>query len=218
MKIKLANNSKYSFEEVMLAKSNGGAFVTYQWIIPTPIIKPVRRLSKVYFIPKEMKKSTYASQFNLISLIIGWWGLPYGPLEVYNSIVLNNKGGIDVTDDVYLNIDESGYKNGYFNLLKRSSKFVHPGKDETKELLKVFKPLVHSGLLKSLPIVGIYIDCGENEMPHTILGFNEDIKNKKGEIEKAIRKRFRSHYAYELRQLNDDSMLMDFLAKQGKEL
>ena len=61
------------FEEVMSSKSEGGAFVPYQWIIPTPVVSPVRRLSKVYFIPNGVNKSAYAFRFNLTSLSLLFW-------------------------------------------------------------------------------------------------------------------------------------------------
>lgn len=208
----------YSFEEVMLAKSQGGSFVTYQWIIPRPIFYPVRRLSKVYFIPKGMNKSKYASKFNLISLIIGWWGLPYGPFAVYNSVTLNNNGGIDVTEDVYLNLDKTGYSRGRFELIKSVTKFVALQKSEQRELSKVFKALLESNVLKHEPVVGLYIDCEQGIEPYTIIGFNENIQNKTDLIHKAIRKRFRSHYTYELIELREDSHLAKELSKQGFKL
>ncbi|WP_107037468.1 hypothetical protein [Brumimicrobium mesophilum] len=69
MEIKFANNNSFTFEEVIEAKNNGGSFVTYQWIIPLPLFYPVRRLSKVYFIPKGGNQAKYAKKFNIISLI-----------------------------------------------------------------------------------------------------------------------------------------------------
>jgi len=218
MEIKLANHLNYTFEEVMSAKSNGGTFVTYQWIIPTPIFFPVRRLSKVYFIPRDMDKSTYAQKFNILSLLIGWWGLPWGPVAVYKSIVLNNTGGVDVTDDVYLNIDRTGYSNGRFQLTKSATKFIHPPKSEAKEHLKVFTSLIDSSEINFLPIVGVYIDCEEGVEPYTIIGFDEDISLKKELIAKAIGKRFSKHFVYELIQLNKGFSLSEQLSSQGLQL
>lgn len=36
----------------------------------------------------------------LCSLLLGWWGLPFGPLFTLAAVFLNLKGGTDVTDEV----------------------------------------------------------------------------------------------------------------------
>lgn len=218
MEIKLANHNNYTFDEVISAKTNGGAFITYQWLIPIPVFFPIRRLSKVYFIPNGMKKSKYAKKFNIITLLIGWWGVPWGPFAVYKTIGLNNSGGIDVTDDVYLNIDKTGYLNGSFELKKSFTKFVHPPKSELKELLKVFTALIESKEIKEFPIIVVYIDCEEGVEPYTFIGFSQDIVRKRDLITKAIYKRFRKHYKFELVQLNNGFSLSQELTTQGIKL
>lgn len=215
MEIKLANHHKHTFDEVISAKNNGGCFITYQWILPRPLVHPVRRLSKVYFIPSGTDKAKYARKYNIISLLIGWWGLPGGPIAVHKSILLNNSGGVDVTDDVYLNLTKNGYLNGRFQLKQSFTKFTHPPKSELKEHLKIFKALKESNEIKNLPIIGIYIDGEEGIEPPTIIGFTENIGMKRSLITKAIYKRFSKHFEFELVQLHNGYSLSKELSTQG---
>lgn len=218
MEIKFANHNQYSFEEVMKAKDNGGSFVTYQWIIPLPLIYPIKRLSKVYFIPSGQKKSAHALSFNIVSSIIGWWGFPWGPTAVYRAISINRSGGVDVTADVYLNLTEEGYAQGKFKLEKSAIHFAEPANSELKELRKVFQGFIDRYELKKMPIVGLYLQDKANSKSPTIIGFHEDISNRKEEISKAIYKRFFKHYQFELIHLENPPNDYIELENQGVQL
>ncbi|RYM34554.1 hypothetical protein ERX46_04050 [Brumimicrobium glaciale] len=218
MEIKLANNNSYTYEEVKAAENNGGSFVTYQWIIPLPLFYPVRRLSKVYFIPKDGNQAKYAKKYNIISLIIGWWGLPFGPIFVNRSVRLNNNGGVDVTEDIYLNLDRTGYDNGRLEIVKHFTKFIHPSKSEIPEYKKVFKKLIDEGILKSQPVIGLFVDTEKNVEPYIIIGFNEELKGKEELISKAIYKRFYKQLKFELVDLNSDFEFKEALLTQGLNL
>ena len=38
--------------------------------------------------------------FTAISLLVGWWGIPWGPIYTVQTMVMNLKGGKDVTREV----------------------------------------------------------------------------------------------------------------------
>jgi hypothetical protein len=40
--------------------------------------------------------------FSLISLVLGWWGFPWGPIYTISSLVTNLGGGKDVTSEVVM--------------------------------------------------------------------------------------------------------------------
>ena len=202
----------------MEAKNDGGSFVTYQWIIPLPLFYPVRRLSKVYFIPKGGNKAKYAKKYNTITLIIGWWGLPWGPIFVNRSLYLNKKGGVDVTDDVYLNIDKVGYDNGRLEMDESFTKFIHPSSSEIKEYKKVFDALKGDGTLTKQPVIGLFVDTEKHVSPHIFIGFDEEISGKEDLISKAIYKRFYKQLEFELVNLNTEFELKESLISQGLNL
>ena len=44
--------------------------------------------------------------YTLISLLLGWWGIPWGPVYTIGSIFNNPTGGKDVTGDVLAAMQE----------------------------------------------------------------------------------------------------------------
>lgn len=218
MEIKLANSYQYSFEEVMLAKDSGAKFVTYQWFVPLPLFRPSRRLSKVYYIPSNKSASSYAWKFNVISLIIGWWGLPWGPIFVFRSIRLNNSGGVDVTKDIYLNINKSSYKNGRLLIKSTTAEYLHPSRTDIKEYTKVFKNLLEEGVILDAPIIGMNLNTEDNEEPFLLIGFDEPIEEIEHIITAAIYKRFFKHTRFELINLNGNFKSKETFISQGLKI
>lgn len=188
----------------MAAQNKGGRFVTYQWFVPLPIFHPTRRLSKVYYIPSGKNPAAHAWKFNLICLIIGWWGLPWGPIYVLRSIRLNNLGGVDVTEDVYLNINKASYEAGRIRIERTAVAFVHPQKSDAKEFRKVFQALIRDGVIKNPPYIGIDLNADENEQDYFLIGFEQSINGVEQQISDAIYKRFFKHTEFMLFELNAD--------------
>jgi len=77
----------------------GGKFVMYQYCISLLIIT-FRRPSNIYFIGHEDNAIVKGLPFTLLSLLLGWWGIPWGPIYTIQSIWINFKGGKDVTKEV----------------------------------------------------------------------------------------------------------------------
>lgn len=81
----------------------GGKFVMYQYCISLLVIT-LRRSSNIYFISREQNASLKGLPFTLLSLLLGWWGIPWGPIYTIQSIWINFKGGKDVTKEVLASI------------------------------------------------------------------------------------------------------------------
>ena len=77
----------------------GGRFVVFQYCISI-LVLTFRRSSNVYFLPGGASAVGKAAPFTLISLLLGWWGIPWGPIWTVGSIVTNLRGGKNVTADV----------------------------------------------------------------------------------------------------------------------
>jgi len=78
---------------------NGARFVVFQYCFSI-IIMSFRRNSEVYFIRKDESTLKYSIESTLLTLIFGWWGIPWGPVFSIGAIVTNLKGGIDMTKQV----------------------------------------------------------------------------------------------------------------------
>lgn len=77
----------------------GGRFVMYQYCISLLVIT-FKRSSNIYFISHEQSAVVKGLPFTLLSLVLGWWGIPWGPIYTIQSVWVNFKGGRDVTQEV----------------------------------------------------------------------------------------------------------------------
>jgi hypothetical protein len=88
----------------------GGKFVTYTYCISF-IMMSIKRSSGIYFIKSEENSFLSGTPFTLISLLLGWWGIPWGIIYTLECLFKNTNGGQDVTDKVmrYLQQQTKGH-------------------------------------------------------------------------------------------------------------
>jgi hypothetical protein len=89
----------------------GGRFVMYQYCISLLVIT-FRRSSNIYFVSHEDNAVVKGLPFTLLSLVSGWWGIPWGPIYTIQSIWVNFKGGKDVTNEVVASMVSTSQKSG----------------------------------------------------------------------------------------------------------
>ena len=77
----------------------GGKFVMYQYCISLLVIT-FRRSSNIYFISHDQNAVVRGVPFTLLSLVLGWWGIPWGPIYTIQSVWVNFQGGKDITKEV----------------------------------------------------------------------------------------------------------------------
>ncbi len=77
----------------------GGKFVVYQYCISI-IVMTFKRGSDVYFIKSGESAVGKGVKYILLSLLFGWWGIPWGPIYTIGSLITNFSGGKDVTQEV----------------------------------------------------------------------------------------------------------------------
>jgi len=84
----------------------GAKLVFYQYAISV-LVMSFRRSSDIYFIPAGESAVKKGLQWSLISLVAGWWGIPWGPIFTIQSLVTNFKGGKDVTAELSARLTQS---------------------------------------------------------------------------------------------------------------
>lgn len=77
----------------------GGRFVIYVYTISI-IVMTFKRSSGVRFLKAGESGFLPALPWTLITLMVGWWGIPWGPIYSIQSIYRNAVGGVDVTDQI----------------------------------------------------------------------------------------------------------------------
>jgi hypothetical protein len=77
----------------------GAKFVLFQYCISAVVIT-FRRPSDIYFLRQGENAAARGLPFTLLSLVAGWWGIPWGPIYTIQSVYNNSRGGKDVTQAV----------------------------------------------------------------------------------------------------------------------
>jgi hypothetical protein len=84
----------------------GGRFVVFQYCISLIFITFLRS-SNIYFLRAGENGSQHSGGYSMLSAILGWWGIPWGPIYTIQALATNSKGGIDVTADVLASLGVS---------------------------------------------------------------------------------------------------------------
>ena len=77
----------------------GAKFVVYMYTISV-LVMTFRRGSDVHFIRAGESAVTRGLFYTALTLLLGWWGIPWGPIYSIQSLVTNLGGGKDVTDEM----------------------------------------------------------------------------------------------------------------------
>ncbi len=96
-----------SVNQLYQSLNGGGKIVIYGYCVSILAIT-FRLLSSPHFVKPNERLSKYRLGYNIRSLILGWWGLPWGPISTIDMIKINfkNGGGIDVTADILTKLNE----------------------------------------------------------------------------------------------------------------
>lgn len=79
--------------------SNGAKFVIFEYCISI-LVMTFKRGSDVYFIRSGESTLSKSIGYTLLTLVVGWWGIPWGPIYTIGSVYTNLSGGKDITQDV----------------------------------------------------------------------------------------------------------------------
>ena len=96
MKIKGIDN--LSLNEIRDEVSRGGKFVMFTYCISI-IVMTFRRSSDIYFVRAKQSSVKYGWPYMLISFLVGWWGIPWGPVYTIQAI-FGAFSGKNLTADV----------------------------------------------------------------------------------------------------------------------
>ena len=97
--MKIKNIEGLSAEDLQKENDRGGRFVYYAYTISLLVVT-LKRTSGVYLVKKGENEKVKGLPFTILSLLFGWWGIPFGPKYTLQCIRTNINGGKDVTDEV----------------------------------------------------------------------------------------------------------------------
>lgn len=88
--------SSMSPQELEFEIQRGGRFVVYQYCISLLVVT-FRRNSPVKFLRAGENATVQGLPFTLLTLVLGWWGIPWGLIYTPQIIYKNLNGGTDIT-------------------------------------------------------------------------------------------------------------------------
>lgn len=102
---KIVGTDGMTATEINMELQKGGKFVIYQYCVSV-LILTFKRSSDIYFIRADENAVSKSLVFTLLSLVAGWWGIPWGPIWTITTVVTNLRGGKDVTAQVVASLNQ----------------------------------------------------------------------------------------------------------------
>jgi hypothetical protein len=106
---KIQGVSGMSADEVAFELNRGAKFVVYRYCISLLVITMLRS-TDIYLVPAGQSRAVKGMPWTLLTLVMGWWGIPWGPIRSVQSLWTNLKGGVDVTAEVANGMKLTGVK------------------------------------------------------------------------------------------------------------
>jgi hypothetical protein len=98
-----------SASEIQLELQRGAKFVVYTYCVSL-ILVTIRRPSEIYFLRPGSSRVRQGLASSVVTLLLGWWGIPWGPIYSVKALVENFRGGKDVTADFLPRIQPASVK------------------------------------------------------------------------------------------------------------
>lgn len=94
MEIKNIEGLKVS--DIKLLVQQGAKFVVFPYTVSF-ILMTLKKNSSIYFIRPDENTFKYSFGYVLLNLVIGWWGIPWGPIYTIGALYSHITGGKDFT-------------------------------------------------------------------------------------------------------------------------
>jgi hypothetical protein len=220
MKQKIKIDKPLTFEELQAEIKNNSRFVVFQYCISIMFAVTLRRFSPAILISPNSSISKYKRRYDFITILFGWWGFPWGPIHSMRSLNINRKGGLDVTNDIMLNISKDDLIRNEVDLKLTNELFCKPDKWDAKS----FKIAIHKDFefdynIKQL-VIGLFVNTEKGIAPHYTIGLKVD-KNFEDYIElvkRSLYTEFSKHTCFEFVDLNEDNEIFRKLEIQGEHI
>jgi len=66
-----------------------------------------RRASNIYYIPPGQSAVAKGLPWTLLTLVAGWWGIPWGPIFTVQTLVTNFQDGKDLTAELMAHLSRA---------------------------------------------------------------------------------------------------------------
>jgi hypothetical protein len=95
-------------ESIQQELKAGGRFVVFEYCISV-LVATARRSTEPYFLRAGELGVARGLPFSLFTLIVGWWGVPWGVVYTPLVLITNLSGGRDVTREIVPLLDSGAF-------------------------------------------------------------------------------------------------------------
>jgi len=96
---KIKNIEGMTANQIIAGLDRGGKFVLFTYAISI-VVATFRRSSSIYYVEPGDSAVKYGLKHTLTTLVLGWWGIPWGPIYTIGALWTNLSGGKDVTQEI----------------------------------------------------------------------------------------------------------------------
>jgi len=171
MKHQLIIESDITLENLKEQINNGSKFIAFRYCVSIFFAVSHRRFSPAFLIKENADIRKYKRKYNLITIFFGWWGFPWGPIHSIRALNVNKSGGLDVTEDIMLNIDEDALIKHEVEMKLTNQLFCKPDRIDTKAFKKALMRDFKGDLNIKKMAVGFFINTGS---PFYTIGLKVD--------------------------------------------
>lgn len=83
-------------QEITFEINRGSKFVCYRYCISVGVLT-LMPSTNPYFVRAGENRIVKGLRWSVLTLLLGWWGIPWGPIRTVHSVWINFHGGDDVT-------------------------------------------------------------------------------------------------------------------------
>jgi hypothetical protein len=109
--MKIVGAEGMSTDQLRFEIQRGAKLVVYQYAISI-LIMSFRRASNTRYISAGQSAVSKGLPWTGLTLIAGWWGIPWGPIFSIQALITNFKGGKDVTAEIIPTVGPSSSAEG----------------------------------------------------------------------------------------------------------
>ena len=101
--VKIRGVEGLTVDQLGFEVDRGAAFIMYRYCW-SAIVVTFKEASDIHFIGAGENRVVRGLPYILLTLLLGWWGFPWGPIYSIQSLLTDFQGGEDVTDVVLLQL------------------------------------------------------------------------------------------------------------------
>ena len=217
MNYKLLNVNTTNLIDLKKVIELGSKFIVFNYRIGLGAVS-LLRLSPAILIKNEQEFEQYKKKYNRLNFFLGPWFIFSGPFLTYKAYKTNQNGGLDVTNDIMVNLTQESLLIHEVDIETIHDIFSRVDKSNRKNILKAIEKTNFSIVQLKKVYIGLFINVDEYQEPHFVIGIElkKDKELNDEHIRNNLYKYFYKHVKFEIIRINEKTEYIEKLIEQGE--